>query len=119
MSLRVGTDGKRDVDFLAGGGEMGRIMRQHDWSSSQLGQPTEWPQALRTTVRLLLNTGHPMYIWWGPDLICLYNDAYSRSIGPDRHAWIPVVADSPRGREARAAALCPGSPRSRPSRGPA
>ena len=85
MSLRVGTDGKRDVDFLAGGGEMGRIMRQHDWSSSQLGQPTEWPQALRTTVRLLLNTGHPMYIWWGPDLICLYNDAYSRSIGPDRH----------------------------------
>jgi signal transduction histidine kinase/ActR/RegA family two-component response regulator len=85
MSLGVGVSAERDIDFLAGGGEMGRIMRQHDWSSSPLGRPAGWPQALRTAVRLLLNTGHPMYIWWGPDLICLYNDAYSRSIGPDRH----------------------------------
>ena len=36
-------------------------------------------------VRLLLNTGHPMYIWWGPELICFYNDAYRQSIGPERH----------------------------------
>jgi CheY-like chemotaxis protein len=73
------------ADFLAGGGVMGRIMRAHDWSSTPLGAPATWPQALRTAVRLLLNTGHPMYIWWGPDLLCLHNDAYSRSIGPDRH----------------------------------
>ena len=33
----------------------------------------------------MLNTGHPMYIWWGPELLCLYNDAYRRSIGPERH----------------------------------
>ena len=76
---------ERGADFLAGGGEMGRIMRAHDWSSTPLGEPNAWPQALRTAVRLLLNTGHPMYIWWGPELLCFYNDAYSRSIGPDRH----------------------------------
>lgn len=60
-------------------------MRAHPWSTSSLGPPATWPQALRTAVRLMLNTGHPMYIWWGPEGACLYNDAYRRSIGPERH----------------------------------
>jgi PAS domain S-box-containing protein len=71
--------------FLAGGGEMGALMRAHDWSRTSLGPPRLWPQPLRITVRIMLNTGHPMYIWWGEDLACLYNDAYRRSIGPERH----------------------------------
>ena len=71
--------------FLSGGGEMGALMRAHDWGSSPLGAPERWPQPLRTAIRLLLNTGHPMYVWWGPDLLCFYNDAYRRSIGPERH----------------------------------
>ncbi|MEA2880441.1 MAG: hypothetical protein QOF14_5637 [Hyphomicrobiales bacterium] len=73
------------TDFLAGGGEMGAIMRAHDWSDSSLGDPATWPQSLRTAVRLLLNTGHPMYIFWGEDGACIYNDAYRHSIGPERH----------------------------------
>jgi len=73
------------MGFLAGGGEMGALMRAHDWIATPLGDPAGWPQSLRTAVRLLLNCGHPMYIWWGPDLICFYNDAYRRSIGPERH----------------------------------
>ena len=71
--------------FLGGGGGMGASMRAHDWSASALGPPTSWPQALRTSVRLILNTGHPMSIWWGPGLACLHNDAYGDSIGPERH----------------------------------
>lgn len=71
--------------FLDGGGEMGALMRAHDWASSTLGPPQGWPQPLRTMVRLMLNTGHPMYIWWGPECACLYNDAYRESIGPERH----------------------------------
>ena len=71
--------------FLNGGGEMGALMRAHDWGSSPLGVPERWPQPLRTAIRLLLNTGHPMYVWWGPDLLCFYNDAYRRSIGPEQH----------------------------------
>ncbi len=73
------------LSFLRGGGEMGALMRAHDWSTSSLGSPHTWPQSLRTTVRLMLNTGHPMYIWWGRDGACLYNDAYRESIGPERH----------------------------------
>ncbi len=61
------------------------LMREHDWSMTPLGPPEGWPQPLRTVVRLILNTGHPMYIWWGPDLLCFYNDAYRQSIGSERH----------------------------------
>ena len=74
-----------DISFLNGGGEMGALMRAHDWSTSSLGRPETWSQALRTAVRLLLNTGHPIYIFWGQDGACLYNDAYRQSIGPERH----------------------------------
>src|SRR5262249_12812053 len=71
--------------FLTGGGEMGALMRAHSWHKTPLGPPENWPQPLRTAVRLILNTGHPMYIFWGEHGICLYNDAYRRSIGPERH----------------------------------
>jgi signal transduction histidine kinase len=73
------------LDFLAGDSEMAAIMRARDWSGSTLGLPHTWPQPLRTAIRFMLNTRHPMYIWWGSDLACLYNDAYRASIGPERH----------------------------------
>ena len=72
-------------DFLGGGGEMGGLIRAHDWGKTPLGIAENWPQSLRTAVRLMLNTRHPMYIWWGPSYICLYNDAYRQSIGSERH----------------------------------
>ncbi|MEO8655350.1 MAG: PAS domain-containing protein, partial [Ramlibacter sp.] len=72
-------------EFLRGGGEMGSIIRAFDWAASPLGPPAQWPQSLKTTVRLLLATQHPMFIWWGPSLIQFYNDAYRQSIGPERH----------------------------------
>jgi PAS domain S-box-containing protein len=73
------------ADFLAGGGEMGALTRAYDWSASPLGAPETWPQSLRTAVRILLNTNHPMFIWWGPELIQFYNDAYRQTMGPERH----------------------------------
>ena len=73
------------LNFLQGGGEMGALMRAKDWSQTSLGPPEGWPPPLRAMVRILLNTGHPMYIWWGKDGACLYNDAYRQSIGPERH----------------------------------
>jgi len=72
-------------DFLHGGGEMGARMRDFDWSRTALGHPAFWPQPLRTVIRLILNTGHPMYIWWGSELLCFYNDAYRQLIGPELH----------------------------------
>ena len=60
-------------------------MRAHDWGRTSLGPSDQWPVPLRTALRLLLNSGHPMYIWWGRELVCFYNDAYRSSIGTDRH----------------------------------
>ncbi len=73
------------ADFLAGGGEMGALTRAYDWSASPLGKPETWPQSLRTALRILLNTNHPMFIWWGEELIQFYNDAYRQTMGPERH----------------------------------
>src|SRR6195952_3124273 len=73
------------ADFLAGGGEMGALTRAHDWSANPIGAPDSWPQSLRTAVRILLNTNHPMFIWWGEGLIQFYNDAYRQTMGPERH----------------------------------
>lgn len=73
------------LDFLGGGGEMGALMRIRDWRLSPIGEPQNWPQSLKTSVRLLLSSGHPMFIWWGPRLLQFYNDAYRQSIGSERH----------------------------------
>ena len=73
------------MEFLAGGGEMGELIRAHDWTKTPLGPPETWPQSLRLTVRLMLNSNHPMFIWWGPQLIQLYNDAYRQTMGPEMH----------------------------------
>jgi signal transduction histidine kinase len=78
-------DSNSAAGFLTGGGEMGSLIRAHDWTQTPLGAADGWPQSLRTVTRLMLNTRHPMYIWWGPSLVCLYNDPYRQSIGSERH----------------------------------
>src|SRR6478736_4593489 len=69
------------IQFLSGGGEMGGLMREKDWVDNVLGPPTAWPQSLRTTLGIILNSKFPMFLWWGPELICFYNDAYRPSLG--------------------------------------
>ncbi|MGA3156836.1 MAG: ATP-binding protein [Steroidobacteraceae bacterium] len=80
------------LDFLAGGGDMGRRIRDYPWSQTPLGDPETWPQGLRTTVRVMLTTGHPILIFWGPELTCVYNDAFAGSLGPEKH---PVILGAP------------------------
>lgn len=72
-------------NFLSNGGELGALMRAKDWSATSLGPTAQWPTLLKSTVRLILSSRHPMFLWWGPDLIQFYNDAYSATMGPERH----------------------------------
>ncbi|WP_316793795.1 ATP-binding protein [Pedobacter frigoris] len=67
--------------YLSGGGEMGELTRTFDWSSTVLGAPENWSQSLLTTVSIILNSRFPMFLWWGPELIQFYNDAYRPSLG--------------------------------------
>ena len=72
--------------FLAGGGELGAMMRAFDWTSTPLGSPESWPQSLKTAVRIMLTSRQPIWIGWGDELIYLYNDPYKSIIG-GRHPW--------------------------------
>ncbi|HEU4885725.1 MAG TPA: ATP-binding protein [Longimicrobium sp.] len=62
-------------------GEMGRLCREMDWSRTPLGPVSGWSYSLRATVHTVLNSRHPMFLFWGPDLVQIYNDGYRPSLG--------------------------------------
>jgi signal transduction histidine kinase len=72
------------LDWLAGGGEMGTLIRSMDWSQTPLGPVESWPQSLRTTVSLCLSSTFPILIAWGPEHVQIYNDSY-RPICGEKH----------------------------------
>ena len=71
---------------FAGSSEMAAYMRAHDWSTTALGPVEQWPQSLRTCVNIVVGSGYPMCIYWGPDYAFLYNEAYRPMTGT-RHPW--------------------------------
>jgi hypothetical protein len=60
---------------------MAERCRTVDWSQTSLGPVSGWPRSLQTLVATLLASRHPMFLWWGPDLIQFYNDGYRPSLG--------------------------------------
>jgi PAS domain S-box-containing protein len=87
--------------FPTGGGELGGLIRQFDWSKTRLGPIAAWPQSLKTVTDTLLRSPVPMVLLWGEDGVMIYNDAYSVFAGgrhPQllgskvREGW-PEVAD--------------------------
>ncbi len=87
--------------FGAGGGLLGGIIDDYDWSATSLGPVDRWPDVVRTTVELILRSPVPIVTLWGEDGVMIYNDAYSgfaggrhpRLLGSKvREGW-PEVAD--------------------------
>lgn len=79
--------GATEDALFAGPGEMRALCRAFDWSSTPLGPTGSWSQSLRTIVSTLLATHHPIFLWWGPELVQIYNDGYRPSLGMgDRHS---------------------------------
>src|SRR6266849_2117810 len=66
-------------------GETAALMRTVDWSATPLGPVERWPPALRSALSLCLGSPVPMMIWWGPELVTLYNDAYRPILGSRKH----------------------------------
>ncbi|MBX3622753.1 MAG: response regulator [Rhizobacter sp.] len=73
------------LPFLQGGGEMAGLMRTLDWTTTRLGPPEQWPQSLKTVASVCLHSRFPMLIWWGRELVMLYNDAYRPILGRQKH----------------------------------
>lgn len=60
---------------------MARRIQQYDWGATPLGRIERWPQSLKTSVQLMLASGHAMQLAWGPERTVLYNDAYAPMLG--------------------------------------
>jgi signal transduction histidine kinase len=60
--------------------------RKFDWSATPLGHESRWPQSLKTLTSTLLASRNPMLLFWGPDLVMIYNDAFAPSLGTERDA---------------------------------
>jgi PAS domain S-box-containing protein len=71
---------------LPGGGEMEELIDSLDWSKTPIGPRETWSPALKTMVRILLANRFPMLLWWGPEYISIYNDAYIPILGK-KHPW--------------------------------
>ncbi|MEW6763685.1 MAG: PAS domain-containing protein [Pseudomonadota bacterium] len=78
--------------FAQGGGELGKIIDDFDWSATSLGPIAGWSPVLRNTVELILRSPVPMVTMWGADGVMIYNEGYAR-IAAERHPWqlgVPV-----------------------------
>jgi PAS domain S-box-containing protein len=79
------------LSFLSDGGEMGALIRTFDWQQNSLGPPARWPPSLCTAVGILLHSKFPMFLFWGGEAICFYNDAYRPSLGKEGEGKHPCL----------------------------
>ena len=94
------------ADWLVGGGEMAKLIKAKDWSTTALGPITTWPQSLRTVVSLAQASNSPISLIWGPGHVQIYNDGYwpicaakhPTAMGQDfRECWAtawPVIGEA-------------------------
>jgi PAS domain S-box-containing protein len=68
-------------DWLSGGGDMGSAMRLKNWDDTALGPLQAWPQSLKVSAGICVSSRFDLIVWWGPELIMLYNDSYRRTLG--------------------------------------
>ena len=77
-------------------------MDAFDWAGTALGKRDGWPQSLQTAVGICMMSRLPMFVWWGQELINIYNDAYAPVLGkrhpgalgmPAREIWADIWPD--------------------------
>ena len=97
MSKRSGSEAGGDFDaarassqsrrsLLAGvEGVTAELIRELDWSKTAIGPASQWSRSLTSLVATMLHSRHPMFLWWGPELVQFYNDAYLPSFGGGKH----------------------------------
>jgi hypothetical protein len=64
---------------------MAALIDTFDWERSAIGPRAGWPATLRLMVGVALRTRFPMLVFWGGDLVQIYNDAFVPILG-SRHA---------------------------------
>jgi PAS domain S-box-containing protein len=91
-----------DLSFLTGDEETAALMRKYDWAKSPVGPPRSWSPTLRATLGMILPAQAEIVLFWGPDFVAFYNDAYAPTIGnkhpralgrPARENWSELWSD--------------------------
>jgi PAS domain S-box-containing protein len=95
-AIEARLSGSAEISFLAGGGEMRNLIRAFDWAQTSIGAMDTWSPSLRMMTAFLLANRFPLLLWWGPEYISIYNDAYRPILGakhpnavgrPFREVW--------------------------------
>jgi PAS domain S-box-containing protein len=73
--------GDADWARCLGDGEMAARVRSFDWSSTSLGPIAQWPASLREVLAVCMRSRFQLAIYWGPQLVFLYNDAERDILG--------------------------------------
>ena len=76
---------ENDFSWLTKSPSISSLIKKHNWEKTSLGPVKNWPQSLKTAINMCLESRYPMYIWWGPDLVNIYNDAYIPIPGLKKH----------------------------------
>jgi hypothetical protein len=86
-------------DASASGPSVAALIEGFDWSTTPLGARDAWPSSLETALGLCLASPLPTVVWWGPQLIQLYNPPFARYLGerhptalgqPARQCWADI-----------------------------
>src|SRR5690606_24241167 len=88
------------------GSRSGRLMNSRDWSATSLGPAETWPESLKLPLRLMLASPAPSFLWWGPELVYLHNDACARLLGRQRSFGRPAAEISEKIWDAIGAEVC-------------
>ena len=82
IAEEAGTEG-----WVRAGGALAKLVHEFDWAETPLGSSEDWPQSLKTVVRVVLTSRFAMWMSWGPELTFLYNDAYAKMTLGKKHPW--------------------------------
>jgi PAS domain S-box-containing protein len=83
--LQAGRSSDRTMLLPGMDGVTAKLIRELDWAKTPLGPVAHWPRSLLSLVSTMLYSRHPMFLWWGPELVQFYNDAYLPSFGEGKH----------------------------------
>jgi PAS domain S-box-containing protein len=69
--------------------DMRDLIDHKNWAETPLGPREQWSPTLSTLLNVMHNSRFPMFLFWGPELISFYNDAFRPSLGIDgKHPYI-------------------------------
>ncbi len=60
---------------------MSQLVKQVNWDATSIGPIKNWPMSFKTALSICMTSRFPMVLWFGVDLLVIYNDAYKPQMG--------------------------------------